>query len=694
MHPAAPAPTVRSPLGARLADACQAMHGRRLPLVATAWGTGIGVYFALPAEPHAGQLAAIGAGAAALLGAAWRGRHGAGLVPLVGAVLLLGLLAGAVRTAVVAGPVLDWRYYGPVEGRVLMVDRSASDAPRVTLDRVRLDGVAAAETPERVRLSLHGGGAAPLPGQRVMTTAHLTAPNGPVEPGGFDFQRHAWFLRIGAVGYARAPLLLAAPAEPGAVVRIARMRARLSDALRSRLPGPRGEIAAAITTGDRSGLPDDLVEDLRRSNLAHLLAISGLHMGLLAGFVFWAVRAALALVPPLALRHPIRAWAAAAALPVAFGYLLLSGAGVATQRAFLMSAVVLVAVMLGRRAVSLRSVSLAAILVLAWRPEALTGPGFQMSFAATVALVLAFRALAARPEGAGRWLRGWRGAVVGVVLSSLVAGLATGPFAAAHFNRIGQYGLLANVLAVPAMGAVVMPALLAAMLAWPLGLEQAPLEAAGLGIAWIAWIAGGVADLPGSVGHVAAPGPWVLPLLGLGLALVAALPGWGRAAGAAMAAAGFILWAAAERPDALVSGDGRLVGVMTPQGRWLSREDGAGFAAGSWLENDGDGATQAAASRRALAPDAPPFHVLRGKTGLDAALAACRSEALWLVTPVRVDDDAGDAGRCIVFDADRLERTGAVAVHLGGEGGPRFVHAADVQGLRPWTRSWRMGRGQ
>ncbi|KKK80916.1 hypothetical protein LCGC14_2818710, partial [marine sediment metagenome] len=211
----------------------------------------------------------------------------------------------------------------------------------------------------------------------------------------------------------------------------------------------------AILTGDRSGMGRDTLQALRDSNLAHLLAISGLHMGLLTGVVFSALRFALALIPALALGHPVKKYAAVGALLAGAGYLALSGGNVATQRAYIMVAVVLGAVLLDRRALTLRGVALAATIVLVLRPEALTGPGFQMSFAATTALIAVFRLM--RDSGGPRAPRLLQ-PVLALVVSSGVAGAATAPIAAAHFNQIAKFGLVANLLSVPLMGTLVMPA--------------------------------------------------------------------------------------------------------------------------------------------------------------------------------------------------------------------------------------------
>ncbi|WP_299650927.1 ComEC/Rec2 family competence protein [uncultured Jannaschia sp.] len=667
----------------RLTTELQGLRGHRLPWVALTFGFGIGVYFALPLEPDRSVAWTMGVACGACAVLAWMGRGGAGFIALLAAILIAGVLAAQLRTNLVAGPVLGWRYYGAVEGRIVEIDRSASGAVRLTLDRVRLDRMGPAETPRRVRVSLQDEtGVTPKPGLRVMTTAHLSPPAGPTEPGGFDFQRHAWFLKLGAIGYGRVPLLLAEAPRGGSALWIARLRAHVGENLRDRLPGQVGEVAAAITTGDRSGLTAEVTEALRASNLAHLLAISGLHMGLLVGFVFWAVRGGLALVPPLALNYPTREWAAAIALPFALFYLFLSGGTVATQRAFVMAAVMLGAILLGARALSIRSVAIAAIAVLLWRPESLTGPGFQMSFAATGALVVVFNAISRRQ--AGSWLRGWKGAILSLLLSSIVAGAATGPFAALHFNRVGQFGVLANMLAVPMMGMAVMPLLLVGLLLMPLGLETLPLMVAGWGIEWILEVARRVAELPGAVRPIPAPDWRVLPVLGLGMAMLAAARGWGtRGVAITLLGLSVILWTRAPRPEILISDDARLVGVMSPAGRWLSRDSGAGFVAESWLENDGDPVSQAEAAARPtiVDPTLPEIHVARGKRDLPAAIAACQ-RGNWIVSANPVTD--APVG-CTVFDQETMRDTGAVATSRDASGYMTITTAKEVQGMRPWV---------
>src|SRR5579862_4011998 len=335
-------------------------------------GCGIGLYFRLTVEPPLWLgIAAV----AALLGALIAARRSS--VATIVVVGLLSIAAGFAlaewRSQRVATPQLETRV-GPaaVEGRVLGVDKTAS-GHRLLLDQLQVPDLAAAQTPARVRLSLRGAEAPDLvPGQRVRVRAILRPPSSPSAPGAFDYQRFLFFAGIGATGTAFAPLeiLPAAPGEvPDWAIRLARLRATITARVLAVLPGDTGAVAAALIAGDESKISTTMNQAYRDSGLAHLLSISGLHIAIVAGFVMFLVRAGLALCQPLALRYPIKKWAALAALAAAGAYALLAGWTVPTQRSFLMSGLVLAALIIDRSAISLRVVAWSAIVVLAFMPE-------------------------------------------------------------------------------------------------------------------------------------------------------------------------------------------------------------------------------------------------------------------------------------------------------------------------------------
>lgn len=664
-------------------------RGILFPWVPVCLAIGIGGWFALPWEPGLWHYALLVVLVVACIGVRVFGPEPLHPVAVALACIMLGALAAGIRAHALSSPILSFRYYGPVEGRIINIDRSQSDQIRLTLDRVVLERTPPARTPARVRISLHGpqGFVLPDPGMMVILTGHLSAPEGPVEPGGFDFQRMAFFSQLGAVGYTRTPVLELAPPELG-VQWVNRLRARIKTAVMAQVPGEPGAFAAALVTGDRSGIGQATLDDLRASNLAHLLAISGLHMGLLAGFVFAAFRYGLALVPAVALRVNTKKIAAAVALVAGAFYLALSGGNVATERAFVMVAVMLGAVLLDRRALSLRSVAIAACIILVLQPESLLGPGFQMSFAATTALIAGFGALRGRFQG-DRQMPRWMVPVFTLVVSSALAGFATAPIGAAHFNRIAEYGLLANLLSVPLMGTLVMPAAVVAALLAPMGLSAPALWVMEQGTRWILFVAQWVANVDGALIAVQSPGPWVLPMMALGSLWLILWRGSVRFGGILPVAASLLLWVQADRPLLLVSADAGLVGLFGPEGRALSAPRGNGFAARSWLENDGDLSEQAAAALRPgfSGPKAErrfmlgtlPAVQLTGRGALAALPDACRTARLVILA---ADPVAPAPPGCAVIDRQQLSHSGALAIWHDGAGQLR------IQPTRTASRLW------
>lgn len=662
-------------------------------------GLGIAGYFALPSEPDGAVLA--GAGLLLLLGFAALSRLGPVAAVLLLAVLLplLGAEWGALRSRIVAAPVLTREMMANVEGRVVGLDRSASERPRVLLDQVVIHGLEPGRTPARVRISLDP--ATPLgdvrPGVRLLGYARLSPPAPPAEPGGFDFRRMAWFDSLGAVGYSRTPFLETAGSETRSPALLAfRLRMAASAHVQARIPGQNGAFAAAILTGDRSGIDQAVEQSLRVSNLYHLVSISGLHMSLLAAAVFWIIRHGLALVPWCALHWPVKKIAAGVAIVASLAYLALSGWDVPAQRSWIMTATMLVAVLLDRPAITLRSLALSALIILAVQPESLVEAGFQMSYAATIALVASYEAL----RGQAWWRHtqtapGWRLArpVIGVLMTSLIAGVATAPISAFHFNLVGQYGLLANLFAVPAMGLVVMPAAVAAVLLAPLGLDALPFWVVGKGNGFILAVSDWVASLDGAVTGVRAGPPAALVLLMLGGLFLVLWIGRGRSAGLAVIALGLAVWAASPRPELLISDGGRLFGILGPEGRVLSSDRGNGFAASNWLENDGDTAGQEAAAAR------PGVTRSRGRAGMEAP-GIGRIEYVGSRAPTAATDGLcasaavliapnwprAPAGGCLFLGAEALRREGAMAIRPDAAGRPVVDGARSRNRGRPWTR--------
>ena len=496
------------------------------------FGGGIALYFALPVEPLilVAPMPAVAALALYLAGprAGLGGRLG-GLVTAALLAVALGVAAAKLRTEAVRAPVFQGQpFQGQPQGRKpdkarpldvygqveLVEPRAAGKGQRLTIRVTALEKHEAGAWPLRVRIVTRAETAGLKPGDVVRVKATLNPPPGPTLPGDYDFARAAWFKGLGAVGYAGAAAAIDphAPAPTlaqRAGAAIARVRQAIGQRILAALPGETGAIANALITGERGGISEETNQAFRNSGLFHILSISGLHMVIMAGAVFLSIRATLAAIPAVALRYPIKKWAATGAMLGAFGYLLISGAEFATVRSYIMISIMFLAVLLDRPAIALRNVALAALAILVLWPESLLDAGFQMSFAAVVALVATYEALRMRAvERDGPARRGWlaTGAAFlgGILTTTLIASLAVAPFGIYHFHNTQAFAMLANLLAIPLCNFVVMPAALAVLLAMPFGLEAVPLWVMGLGIDGMVWCAHVVSALPGAVGRVPA----------------------------------------------------------------------------------------------------------------------------------------------------------------------------------------------
>ena len=448
--------------------------------------------------------------AAAIAFAARRSRFGFPSA-LAFAARAAGFAAATLHTAWIAHPVLrraTWNVAvtGFVESRE---ERERND--RIVVHAHAIEGRRLDPVPQRVRVTVRTG-TAPAVGSFVAFKADLLPPLAPLRPGGYDFARDMYFSRIGASGYVLGRIKSEAPpVKPGAWLRYAAavegMRDAIDKRIRAVIPGDEGAIASALITGKRGTVTPAVKDAFYVSSLAHVLAIAGFHMAVVTGLVFFFVRGGLALIPSLASRRPIKKWAAAGALAAATFYLVLSGTGVATQRAFVMVAVVLVGVLLDRPALTFRTLSFAALAILTLAPQALLTPSFQMSFAATLALIAAYQyglpwhAKADTAFGARMALWGGR-EFAAIAFTSLVAGLATTPYAAYNFYRLAPYGVLANLLAMPVVSAWIMPMGVLGVLTLPLGFDAVFWRLMGEGIDWIIAVVLWVAQLPGAVGRI------------------------------------------------------------------------------------------------------------------------------------------------------------------------------------------------
>jgi competence protein ComEC len=680
-----------------LSEHLMAERERWLLWLPVAMGTGVALYFALPREPPL-WLGAAGLGLLSVVLLQWQWRSGDRLrdwaPALLGlAAVLAGLTVATARTHLVAAPVLERRGAYEIEATVLLVE----DRPRgqrVLLGAPSIEGLQSGASPARIRVSTRGAEPPLQPGDRIRLRALLMPPSPPVEPHGFDYARQAYFERLGAVGYALGdPQVLGHAERRGWSLSLAALRQTIAHEVTAAVPGTAGAIAVALLTGLRGALPDHIWDQWAIAGIAHLLAISGLHLALVAGTLFFAVRIMLALAPPLALRLPTKKVAAAVALLGALGYLLISGGTIPTQRAFAMTALALVAIMVDRNPFSMRLVALAAFGVLLLRPESLLGASFQMSFGAVVALIAAYETgiarRAGRVDGLDRRLLLYVG---GIALTTLVASAATTPFSIYHFGRFPTYGIVTNLIAVPLTGIWIMPWGMLGVLLIPLGLGGPCFVFMGQGIEIIMAAAAYVADLPGAALAVARPSLAALVLTVIGsLWLCLWRTSW-RRLGLVGITIGLLMMSLGQPPDLLVDARGQIVAVRLDDGRLaISSWRRDAWVTEQWLRSAGQAeAAPWPADGVAEGPLAcDPLGCVVARDGRRTALAR---------RPEAIEEDCRRAD--LVVSYPRLEfcpngtplvgpyalrRAGGLALWLE-PGGIEVLTVREVRGERPWTK--------
>jgi competence protein ComEC len=688
--------------GQRIGNDLAQIASRRpsLEWSAVSLACGIGIYFAMPFEPGL----SIGWSLVLLLAliqvATWfqpSAKAALGLLSMT----LIGFLLGQVHTTLVDATMLQSET-GPVwlEGRIILIEERSERERRITFDQLSSDEIAADEMPEKIRLTVRTGGDEVSLGSKIGVLAMLLPPPEPVYPGDFDFARDSYFKGLGAVGYSLSPLQQrASPDEASAIdLWLGKLREGIGGRVARVLDGQSGAVATALLTGARGSINEETTTAMRSSGLAHLLAISGLHMALVTGMIFMAIRALLALSPRLALSYPIKKWAAAGAWIGALGYLLISGAPVSTQRAFLMVSIVLLAVLLERQAISMRLVAVAAIVILVIHPEALLSVSFQMSFAAVIGLVAGYKALAPyiyRIQGSRRGIGG--GIIFylsGILLSTLIAEISILPFATYHFHQFVSYGLLANLLAVPLMGLWIMPMGLMGLILMPLGLEAWALEGMGWGIEKLIDVAASVAAQPGAnFAIVNMPFATLLLIVGAGL-LLCTSPGPRRVIAASVfVLTGLMLHAVNPEPDIIIERGGRLVALRLGDGAFAFSTLSAGrYSRGRWSERFGLGAplrfndVNKYLGERVLecGGEGCVFHtggLVIASPADSAALAEDCMRADIILTALFAP--RGCQANYII-DGRKVRDGGAHAIWFEG-GGVHVESVADARGMRPWT---------
>ncbi len=666
-------------------------EGRAILWIVVAFAAGIALFFGWRSDPSVwiGPLAALAAIVLLRLKIA---------KPLAIAIIAIaaGHSAAHFRTALVATPLLT-KEIGPVDiiGRVVETERRPG-VNRIVLAPARLPRVPEGAMPKRLRINIPRGHGLPNPGETIAVAAVVGPAMRPAVPDGFQFQRFLYFERIGGTGYSvgrweRAEAGGEATWSATFAAVIEGWRRGIGERVAEAVPGDAGAVATALINGEQTVIPEPLQDAYRAAGLAHLLSISGFHMTLLAGAVFFLVRRILALIPAIALRMDGKKIAAWCALALTFGYLLISGMSVPAVRSFLMIAVVLAAVLLDRTALSLRTIAWAALVLMLIYPDAVFGASFQMSFVAVLALIALYEQT---------WLKiPWRDAkgelslvraagvyVLALVVTDLVAGGATNIFALYHFNTFPTYSLAANLIAGPLTGLWIMPMGLAGVALMPVGLDAVPLRAMGAGIEILNGIVIEIAAWPNARVHVPPMRTAFLVLAAAGIIFICLWKGRLRWLGAIPVLVALIQPWVTRAPDLLVDESARVIAVSDAQGRLMFAPGRAGrFVREVWTERYGASAAKWPGGD--MACDKSGCVLTRGGKKLllafdPAALAEDCGEVDVIVSTVAAYDLCTDG---FIIDRINLARKGTHALWLSAHD-ITARSSADAMGTRVWMR--------
>ncbi len=675
-------------------------------LLPVAFGLGILAYFAARTEPTlwAGPVLVV---ISAITASRLQGLPRSAAIALM--MIAAGFSAATFRTAMMESPLLERNLTVAVSGFVEQID-AGPRRHRLTM-RVTHMADERAGKPYRVRIGAPGRPMVEA-GAHVTLRARLSPPSEAAMPGGYDFRRDAFFRAVGGVGYSIGRIEVTLPkAEADFTLRfnafIDRARNAMTDRIAQSIGGEAGALSAALVTGKRGLISNETNDQLRASGLYHIVSISGLHMVLAAGVMFWTLRALLALSPALALRYPIKKWAAGGAMLGSTAYCIFSGSEVATERSLIMMLVMLGAILVDRPALALRNVAISALIVLAREPEALLGPSFQMSYAAVAALIAGndlWRRYRPQPEPEprgrfqpGMLERAWRAmlfAFLGIVATTILASISTAPFSAWHFHRLNPYGLIGNALAIPLVSLVVMPAAVIGTLLLPFGLDGIVWYVMGEGIRGVLFVAEKVAGIEGAAPPVPKAPGYLFGLLVAALLVLVIFRSPLRFFSVPLVILWAVLLRATPLPDLMIAPDGRMALFREPNGRYtlLAPARPSSFTLQQWLPALGDaretadptlkqgtrcdrlGCSGTLADGRRIALSLTP----------EAARLDCQ-RAQVIITPAQVDTGFCGPGRLLIAQ-ESLARYGAQRITLRDGRIATRDTSLDPQAMRPWRK--------
>lgn len=541
------------------------------------YAIGILIYFAIPKEPNI----YVGIASSVLLLLTALIFYKKKLIFYILLVLFFissGFAGANIRALRVKAPVLEKEIHSvSVQGKIEEID-TYKTGHRIFLTNIKTDKISAEKTPYKIRLTVLTDIGDAKAGDVIELRASLSPPPKAVLPDTYDFSKNAYFQGIGAVGFAVSDVQKITIAQNTFDEVIQQTRNVIAARLVNAIGGMQAEIAKALFMGDTGGIDADTILAIRNSGLAHLLSISGLHLVIVCAICFKMCRMLLALFPPISLNYNTKKLAAICAIIGSYFYLLISGNPIPAERSFIMSTMVFLAILFGRSGTPLRVVAIAALYILITAPENIISPSFQMSFGAVIGLISAFGWL--EPH-LSRFASAYKVPkilmwILGTIISSIVATIATAPFAIYHFNRNSPYGILANILAIPMTSFEIMPCGVLAMVLMPLHLEWVVAWPLRVGIDFIMWVANYVAALPYANATIPAINDWQLLLMVFGLLWLALWQTNIRLVGIGIVL--IVIFAAFfnKTPDVMVNSDANLFAVKDENGDLLFSSSRAG----------------------------------------------------------------------------------------------------------------------
>lgn len=506
-------------------------------------------------------------------------------------ILCLGFATAQLRTHNVHAPVLlDDIRVTSITGTVAKIHpTNQGQTYKVVLTDLNIEDLKPEETPAKIRVKFWDIGQVKH-GDTIRFTAGLNPPSAPTIPGGFDFQRHAFFQQIGAYGFAygKADIIRSEGSHP-LLIKIAHLRENVINRIKvHEFDASSTSLLVTLMTGHKTILDPEDTDALRKAGLAHILAISGLHIGMVAGFLFFLIRWGLLLNHRFAIEHPIKKYAAIGAILCTLFYVLMVGSAIPAVRAFLMTSIVLMALVFDRMPFSMRLVAVAATVILVVKPESLLSPSFQLSFAAVASLIFFYQ------ETRGFWVRQYQNAnifkrsafyLLAVIATTLIASLATAPLILFHFQELPLHNsIVSNLLAMPVLSFIVMPFCVLSYILMPLSLDFVPMMVAAKGATFILAMAHDLAEWENSIWR-----PQALPLISLvslsvGILLFMAVKGRVRLLGFVFVFAAIIPVTMVSVPDLVVSETGKVVVIKDDQDNlWISQRRSERFISDSWV---------------------------------------------------------------------------------------------------------------